>query len=513
MAENTPGPRVTMRSFRTILTLAALLLFMQMVALVWLGTSPRGSLSSNLAQLGLGILVVIASLQVARRSGTLGRHVWRLTALAYSVWGIAQALATFGDALPSEVRDWVVNLLFSFWFVPIGMALFLDPDSEPAEFDWLVAIDCLQAILFWVAAYMCFFLIPSHLNAVSGFSPTALVLYFAYYGLLVLGFFLRVLLSAPGVARTLFRRIGVLLLLSAILDVFYFYGPGKNMVAGSWFDVLWSMMLVVPLLMATTWGEAEKRAETIPVVATGARGRTLTQLFSLLYPLLILVMSVIIAEHRVFLAIAVILISFACFSIRAMLIQHRLLKAQEALRHEATHDGLTGIWNRMTILDILRRELLRAEREGTSVGIIMADVDHFKLVNDNFGHASGDMVLRTAASEIASALRPYDSVGRYGGEEFLVVAPACSAAQTWELAERVRDQIENRAIVVKGKPVNITLSMGIAAGSYAMVTESLLHTADSALYDAKSKGRNRVEPGLESGPAQVLGQGTKGSGI
>jgi diguanylate cyclase (GGDEF)-like protein len=164
----------------------------------------------------------------------------------------------------------------------------------------------------------------------------------------------------------------------------------------------------------------------------------------------------------------------------------------------------------MTILDILRRELLRAEREGTSVGIIMADVDHFKSVNDDFGHASGDMVLRTAASEIAAALRPYDSVGRYGGEEFLVVAPACTASQTRELAERVRDQIENRVIVVKGKPVKITLSMGIAAGSFAMVTESLLHSADTALYDAKSKGRNRVEPEPEPS-AQEKSRGTSGS--
>ena len=450
--------------------------------------------------------MVIMSLQVARRSGNLGRHVWRLTALAYAVWGIAQALATFGEAVPSQLRDWVVNLLFSFWFVPIGMALFLDPDSEPAEFDWLVAIDCMQAILFWVAAYMSFFLIPSHSSGINGFSPSGLVLYFAYYGLLILGFFLRVLLSAPGVARMLFGRLGALLLFSGLIDAFYFYGPGRNLAAGAWFDLLWSVMLLIPLLLAATWARLEKRAEATPAVATGARGRVLTQVFSLLYPLLILVMSIGIAQNRLFLATTVILISFICFSARSMLIQHRLLQAQEALRHEATHDGLTGIWNRMTILDILRRELLRAEREEGSVGIIMADVDHFKSVNDNFGHASGDMVLRTVASEIASALRPYDSVGRYGGEEFLMVAPACDASQTWELAERVRDQIENRVIVVRGKPVKITLSMGIAAGSFAMVTESLLHSADTAMYDAKSKGRNCVEPQPEpSGQAKFQG--------
>ena len=494
-----------MRRFRAILVIAGVLLLVQAISIVWLGTSSPGRFASNVCQLGLGILIVIVALQVARRCGRLGRHVWRLTALAYTVWGVAQALSTFGAALPLEVRDWLVNLLFSFWFVPIGMALFLDADSEPAEFDWLVAIDCTQAILFWIAAYICFFLVPSHFNAINGFSQPALALYFGYYGVLTLGFFVRVLLSAPGLARKLFARMATLFLLSAMVDAFYFYGPGKNLTPGAWFDLLWSLMLIIPLVMAVTWNELDQQTTQVPAPPAAAHGRVLTQLFSLLYPLLILVMSIKIAEHRVYLASSVILVSFVCFSIRTMLIQHQLLKTQEALRHEATHDGLTGIWNRITILDILRRELLRAEREGTSVGIIMADVDHFKSVNDSLGHVCGDIVLRTAASEIAAALRPYDSVGRYGGEEFLVVAPACSASQTWELAERVRAQIESRVIVVRSKPVKITLSMGIAAGSFAMVSESLLHTADSALYEAKSKGRNRVEPGPK--PAQSSGLG------
>ena len=480
-----------MRSFRIPLITAGVFLLAQMVGVVWLGTSPRGSLVSNLLQLGLGILVVIVSLKVARRSGTLARHVWRLTALAYAVWGLGQALATYGNAFPSGSTEWLVNLLFSFWFVPIGMALFLGPDSEPGEFDWLVGIDCVQAILFWVVAYVYFFVIPSHYNETMGMAPSVLALYFAYYGVLTAAFLLRALLSGPGVARALFGRMGLLLLLSGLVDAYYSYGPGKNLAAGAWFDLLWSIMLVIPLLVVATWQQAEAPEDA---VATGTRDRVLTQVFSLLYPLLILLMSVKIAEHRLLLAATVILISFTCFSVRTLIIQHQLLQTQEALRHEATHDGLTNIWNRITILDILHRELLRAERERAPVGIIMADVDHFKLVNDNFGHASGDIVLRMVASEIAAALRPYDSVGRYGGEEFLIVAPACDIAQARDLAERVRDRIEKRVVMVAAKPVRITLSMGVAAGSFAIATESLLHSADSALYAAKTNGRNCVEP-------------------
>ena len=483
-----------MRRLRVALIAGFVLLLVQVGIIVILGTSPRGSFFSNLIQLGLGILVIIASLRAAHRSEALGRHIWRLTALAYALWGVAQALSTYGNAFSSGFTDWLVNLLFWFWFVPIGMALFLESDSGPAEFDWLVAIDCIQAFLFWVAAYVYFFLIPSRFDGIA-LAPSVLSLYFVYYGVLTLGLFVRSLVSPPGAGRALFARMGLLLFLSGFVDAYYNYGPGKNLAPGAWFDLLWSGMLLVPLVMAATWNQTKISAGP---ATSGTHKPLITQLFSLIYPLLILVMSVRIAADRLSLAATVVFVSFICFSVRTLIIQHRLLKTQEAYRHEATHDGLTSIWNRMTILDILQRELLRAEREGTSVGIIMADVDHFKLVNDSLGHASGDVVLRSVASEIALALRPYDSVGRYGGEEFLIVAPVCDLAQTRDLAERVRDRVENRTIMVKEKRAKVTLSMGVAAGSFAMVTESLLHAADTALYSAKSNGRNRVEPQAES---------------
>jgi diguanylate cyclase (GGDEF)-like protein len=496
-----------MRSLRIALIAGFVLLVLQIGVVVALGTSPHGSFVSNLIQLGLGILVVIASLRAAHRSEALGRHIWRLVALAYALWGVAQALSTYGDAFSSGLVDWLVNLLFCFWFVPIGMALFLESDSEPAEFDWLVATDCIQAFLFWIAAYVYFFLIPSRFEGMIALAPSVLSLYFVYYGVLTLAFFVRTLLSAAGVARALFGRMGLLLLLSGLVDAYYNYGPGKNLATGTWFDLLWSGMLLIPLLMAATWKQPKI---SVQPASSGIHRRVITHLFSLIYPLLILVMSVRIAAERLSLAATVIFVSFICFSLRTLIIQHRLLKTQEAYRHEATHDGLTSIWNRMTILDILQRELLRAEREGSSVGIIMADIDHFKLVNDSMGHVSGDVVLRSVASEIALALRPYDSVGRYGGEEFLIVAPVCDLAQTRDLAERVREGIENRTIMVKDKRARITLSMGVAAGSFAMVTESLLHAADTALYAAKSNGRNRVEPQADR-PGQRKGHVISGT--
>jgi len=187
-------------------------------------------------------------------------------------------------------------------------------------------------------------------------------------------------------------------------------------------------------------------------------------------------------------------LSFVCSSGRLLLTQQRMLRAKEELRREAAHDSLTGLWNHKSIFEILDRELLRAERDGQPVGLIMADVDHFKAINDSRGHAAGDVVLRIIASSISAVVRPYDSVGRYGGEEFLIVAPGCGLAETWELAERVRSHVAACSIVIAGSRVQASMSLGIANGGSAADSENLLRAADEALYLAKSAGRNRVEP-------------------
>jgi two-component system cell cycle response regulator len=196
------------------------------------------------------------------------------------------------------------------------------------------------------------------------------------------------------------------------------------------------------------------------------------------------------------LAAVVVFLSFVCSSTRLLVTQHRLVQLKDALRREASRDGLTSLWNRKAIFEILDRELLRAERDRQPVGLIMIDVDHFKAINDSRGHAAGDAVLRIIASGIASVVRPYDSVGRYGGEEFLIVAPGCGLVEAAELAERVRSHVAGCSIVAAGSSVRVSLSLGVATSSIAADAEKLLHAADTALYQAKNAGRNRVEPSL-----------------
>jgi two-component system, cell cycle response regulator len=143
----------------------------------------------------------------------------------------------------------------------------------------------------------------------------------------------------------------------------------------------------------------------------------------------------------------------------------------------------------------LEKELTRAEREGTSVGVIMADLDHFKKVNDTHGHMAGDVVLRVIAKKMLSMIRIYDSVGRYGGEEFLIVLPGCDQTNVQTIAERFRSYISKDNVDTSEGMIPVTISLGVAVSAKGKMPEasSLVRAADSALYRAKANGRNRVE--------------------
>jgi two-component system, cell cycle response regulator len=180
---------------------------------------------------------------------------------------------------------------------------------------------------------------------------------------------------------------------------------------------------------------------------------------------------------------------------RILDLQNKLIAAREELRFKATHDSLTGIANRATALEAINRERSRQLRDKTSFGVVLIDVDHFKQVNDVSGHLVGDAALKSVAQQIVSCVRPYDTVGRYGGEEFLVVAPASDARGTLALTERIRRQIESAPVETGFGSVRITISCGIAISDCdsPLEPEALLHFADEALYRAKARGRNRSE--------------------
>jgi two-component system cell cycle response regulator len=183
---------------------------------------------------------------------------------------------------------------------------------------------------------------------------------------------------------------------------------------------------------------------------------------------------------------------------RILDLQAQLVNAREALREQATHDPLTRLWNRHAILDILDRELNRAGRDGSPLGLLIADLDHFKRINDTCGHLAGDAVLREVARRMQASVRKYDAVGRYGGEEFLIILPGSNEAHALHLAERIREQIGSEPVASPEGTHPITASVGVTGWAAGAVPppELLIRAADSALYRAKSTGRNRVEWGV-----------------
>jgi len=180
---------------------------------------------------------------------------------------------------------------------------------------------------------------------------------------------------------------------------------------------------------------------------------------------------------------------------RILDLQEELVSARESMRHAATHDSLTGLTNRGEILAMLERELERARRERKPVAVILCDVDHFKNVNDSLGHLFGDEALREIGRRLRAQLRVYDGVGRYGGEEFLMVLPSCDLANALLRANELREIIAKTPVVCSGEERLITMSMGVAVSACEgkNEVEMLLNQADAGLYKAKEKGRNRIE--------------------
>ena len=181
--------------------------------------------------------------------------------------------------------------------------------------------------------------------------------------------------------------------------------------------------------------------------------------------------------------------------IRILDLEDRLIEAREEMRFQATHDALTMLWNRGVIMELLGHELTRSHREGTSTTIILGDLDHFKSVNDNYGHLVGDEVLKEAARRLLASVRSYDFVGRYGGEEFLVVLNNCDPNYSFNRAEEIRKTIAKQPVQTSSGPIPITMSIGLLIGQQwgFRSMEDLLHQTDIALYAAKGAGRNCVK--------------------
>ena len=186
---------------------------------------------------------------------------------------------------------------------------------------------------------------------------------------------------------------------------------------------------------------------------------------------------------------------------RIIQLQEQVVATREAVREHPGRDDLTGISNQREIMTTLQRELHRAAREGQPLAVVLADLDHFKRVNVTYGRRAGDAVLRTTARRMSSGMRSYDGLGRYGGDEFLMVVPIRDRSSALRFAERIRSRIAEAPVVWETGPINVTASLGVAfyeppAPAHAQM---LLDAASRALNRAKSNGGNLVVGAWEVG--------------
>jgi diguanylate cyclase (GGDEF)-like protein len=202
--------------------------------------------------------------------------------------------------------------------------------------------------------------------------------------------------------------------------------------------------------------------------------------------------------------LAVALVAISCALAWVLVLRKRLEKQTARFEFQATHDSLTGLWNRKAILEMLGREWALTARSHSSLAIMMLDADHFKRVNDTYGHLAGDAVLKTISERICQSVRCSELIGRYGGEEFLVVLPGSDEVQVSAVAERVRQAIAEEPFRIDQGLLAVTVSIGTTVIQPLFDTEKdALAAADNALYEAKNSGRNRVTVAIPRARARV----------
>ena len=180
---------------------------------------------------------------------------------------------------------------------------------------------------------------------------------------------------------------------------------------------------------------------------------------------------------------------------RILSLEEKLVQAREEMRERATRDCLTGLWNRTSILSLARSEFLRSTRRRSATSVLLCDVDNFKRINDTYGHPTGDLVLKEIADRLSSAVRCYDAVGRYGGEEFLILLNECDESVLESRANGIRAKVSSSPILANNHSLQVTMSIGALTCDECdskLPLERILAVADAALYEAKHRGRDRT---------------------
>ncbi len=319
-------------------------------------------------------------------------------------------------------------------------------------------------------------------------SAMAVTVAYPVMDLLVLAMALRLMLGGGS------RPVSFLLVVASLTamlvgDVAYtLQAAGGSWIGGSWVKATWlvSYVLVAAAALHPSMRALDAKTHTLAPTAT-ARRLSLLAAASLLAP------TVLLAQHVQAETQHEPVIAVACMAL-FLLVLARMTGLVTVQRITAVTDGLTQLRTRGYFTEALRTECERARRSGRPVGLVIADADHFKRINDTYGHPAGDQVLIEIGKRLRQHSRSSDTIARYGGEEFVILLPEATTEYAVVVGERIRAGLAATPFLVNGDvAVDITISVGAAStAGHRADPESLLHTADEALYAAKHRGRNQV---------------------
>jgi diguanylate cyclase (GGDEF)-like protein len=512
--------------FRFLFVACAVSLVIQAISLA---SSPERATLSNILIGLMGALAVAGCVYAALRFDG-ARKLWLLLGFGFFLSVLGQLFATYYEVSTGKnTQSTAINPDFLFFAYGIPILLAVCAGSNEEGLKPLLWLDAAQAT---IAATLTYVQIFSALPAFGGripISATQLMYLYNFENFILAGAVtLRLIAEPPPRKKRFYQDLALYLWTYAFVALINGYLELERSLPDGLQDTAWGLPYLAFLGMLAFRSDGESATASVT-----KKRQTLDLLIDNLSPILftlaIALMGVMVAAGHKLFAFTCIATVVLLYGIRAALLHGKYALSQEELTKAATalleandqllamsiRDSLTGIYNRRHFDETLLQEWNRSRRIRQALSLLMIDVDCFKSLNDRYGHQTGDECLRTIASEIASHLkRPDDLVARYGGEEFAVILPGANPQGALTVAERIRSSIESIRIPNEDSRVgrNVTVSVGISTEENFIEPDAraLLMRADSALYEAKTAGRNqcrtqgelwRPESSLPSGKA------------